>query len=125
MEHHLKQYPANNLTSTTYRKARWNNRGPFLFTPPLLMISLLTLCVSALLHIPFWVPMYVFCSFILIGVFEDIVHDSTHIRNSYLKSSLFRIIRNDHYVHHIDMTKNFGISTTVFDRLFGTYSRRR
>lgn len=124
MEHHLKQYPANNLTSKIYRKAKWNHRGPFLFTPPLLLIACVIFCLSALFHVPFLFPMSMFCSFIIMGIIEDIVHDWTHVRGSRFRQSFFRRIRSDHYVHHIDMTKNFGISSTIFDKLFGTYSKR-
>ncbi len=126
MQHHLELYPPGNLTSETYRKAHWYNRGPFLFTPPFIAIVGALALAAWLAGVSLWnvaIPAVVFIGF---GYLNDRAHDSFHLRRHWLQRvPFYRRIRRVHFLHHADMTKNFGIVSFEWDHAFGTASERR
>jgi hypothetical protein len=89
-----------------------------LFIPPAVLY---VLCV-----IPLYVMIVLIVEMIIIGWMHNYLHDSFHIKNHFLSrmpliKKIFDKWSHDHYLHHEDMTKNFGIFFFVWDRVFGTY----
>ena len=124
MQHHLDLYPPGKLTSTRYRQAHWHNRGTLLFTPALLVIVCVAAAVAHLLHAPMWTVFEISGMFVAFGLLNDWVHDTTHLRRHFLqKFKYYRRIRIAHFLHHIDMRKNFGIVSFEWDRAFGTRAK--
>jgi len=62
----------------------------------------------------------------LIAVFwaHDYVHKHFHIKNSWmLRYGWFRKKKEIHRIHHVNAGKNYGVLTTLWDRLTGTFAR--
>lgn len=126
MQHHLELYPADKLTSSTYRNAHWYNRGPFLFTPPFLVIVLTAIGIAQLLHAPMWTVIDIACIFIVFGFVNDWIHDSFHLEKHFLqKLRYYRLIRIAHLFHHVNMDKNYGIVSYEWDKIFKTIAGNR
>jgi sterol desaturase/sphingolipid hydroxylase (fatty acid hydroxylase superfamily) len=126
MQHHLELYPPGKLTSVKYRNAHWYNRGPFLFTPPFLVIVAVALGIARLLHAPMWTVAEIATIFVAFGFLNDWVHDTFHLRRHPLqKLRYYRRARIAHFVHHVDMSKNYGIVAFEWDRAFGTMASDR
>lgn len=125
MYHHLVMYPANNLVSETYRSPVWYNRGVALFTPAFICIVLFLSFLAFVLNFSMWI-VFVICLTILVhGIFNDYIHDCFHKKNQWLEKSKFYLyMRRAHFIHHIDMTKNFSIVTPEWDMIFKTNFRR-
>jgi sterol desaturase/sphingolipid hydroxylase (fatty acid hydroxylase superfamily) len=121
--HHL--YTGVDYLSETYRDAGKDNSFRLFIVPSLLLFIppavLYVLCV-----IPLYVMIVLIVEMIIIGWMHNYLHDSFHIKNHFLSrmpliKKIFDKWSHDHYLHHEDMTKNFGIFFFVWDRVFGTY----
>lgn len=126
MEHHLELYPPGNLSSDTYRVAKWYHRGALLFTPPTLAILGAAGGLVWLTRAPWWV-LAVFAGFVVsFALVNDWFHDSFHVRkHPLMRFRWYRKLRKLHYLHHNDMATNFGIVTLAWDVAFGTATMRR
>lgn len=121
MNHHKVQYPATDFFSEKYRSAGKDNTVilfAVVFTPVILTILALaffgtvswTISICSLISLIAW------------GLIHNYVHDEFHLTDSIWKSSsLFLKWRSLHYIHHLDMTTNYGIVFFLWDRLFKTY----
>jgi sterol desaturase/sphingolipid hydroxylase (fatty acid hydroxylase superfamily) len=125
MTHHLKLYPPTDYLSDTYRYAGKDNTFrifaifaiPIVATPivlGILGILPLALVITALLMMG------------LMTFLHDYLHDAFHIKNHFLtRIPGVRVIFSHwgdlHYLHHVDMQKNFGIFTFHWDRIFRTF----
>lgn len=121
MNHHLIQYPPTNFLSDTYRSAGKDSTVILFavaFTPVILAIIILTLfgifslttCTITLVTLLAW------------GFVHDYFHDQFHLTNTFWKQFAFFLkLRSTHYVHHLDMSKNYGIVLFQWDKLFKTY----
>ena len=50
------------------------------------------------------------------------IHDSYHVKDHWLNQyEWYTENKKYHYIHHLD-NKNYGITTYIFDHLFGTFS---
>jgi sterol desaturase/sphingolipid hydroxylase (fatty acid hydroxylase superfamily) len=56
-------------------------------------------------------------------LYYGILHHVEHATD--FRFAPYRRLRRHHFVHHGAMSTNFGVSTTFWDRLFGTHSERR
>jgi sterol desaturase/sphingolipid hydroxylase (fatty acid hydroxylase superfamily) len=56
-------------------------------------------------------------------LYYGILHHVEHCTD--LSLSSYRRLRRHHLLHHAMISTNFGVSTTLWDRLFGTYRERR
>lgn len=124
MNHHLKQYPPNDFYSDKYRSAGKDNTVylfilaflPILFTIKLLMyLSILTAPVGvAMLAV-----------MIGVGLLHNYIHDAFHLNKTFLrKFKFFKRLEKLHYIHHIDMRKNLGIYTFIWDKVFKTFRNK-
>lgn len=122
MEHHLVLYPPESLTSKAYKKAKWYHSGPFLFTPAFLIILGAAWGLTCLLGLPFWALLTFGATLASYGFFNDWAHDSFHVDGHVLERlSTWRRLRNLHFIHHVDMNKNFGIVNFAWDKVFKTF----
>ncbi len=126
MQHHLELYPPGKLTSPKYRKAHWYNRGPFLFTPPFLVIVAVAAFVAHLLHAPMWTVVEIAAIFVAFGFVNDWVHDTFHLRrHPFQKFKYYRLARIAHFIHHVNMNTNYGIVAFEWDHVFRTAAGER
>lgn len=60
---------------------------------------------------------------IIVGLIHDVVHDSFHVKKHFLSRVIptYEIMRRYHFIHHVNMKKNFGIYSFVWDRIFQTF----
>ena len=59
-------------------------------------------------------------------MFNDALHDSYHLESGTFKQTVtFKRLQQFHFVHHRNMKKNFGIVTTVWDRIFNSIQAKR
>lgn len=116
MAHHLKAYPPGDLFSLQYRTVGFES------TTYRFIVAGVGLAILFFIFTPLWFsgPM-AFCMAFL-GWLNSYIHDSTHVAGHPLERfPLFNRLRALHVIHHIDMSKNYGIITFVNDRLFKTY----
>lgn len=121
MNHHQIQYPPTNFFSTSYRSAGADGTTlPFLLVAsPLIILLILAgwyglLTLGTLLTIALGTAG--------IGIAHDRIHESLHSTQSWLeKWNLFQMWRKLHFVHHLNMSTNYGIFFFLLDKLFGTY----
>ncbi len=121
MNHHIIQYPPSSFLSDKYKSAGRDSTvilfivafapvlvGIVLFT--ILGILSLTTGICSLICLTIW------------GLAHDYFHDQFHISGSYwTKFKFFLIWRDIHYIHHLDMSKNYGIVSFQWDKVFKTY----
>ncbi len=125
MTHHLTLYPPSDYLSDTYRQAGKDSTvkifalaaTPVVATPIILgIIGILPLSL-------------VITSILVMGAMSflhDYLHDSFHIRNHFLTRipgfrDIFAYWNRLHYLHHVDMQKNFGIFLFHWDHIFKTF----
>jgi len=123
MEHHLEVYPKDRLTSETYELKKWYHSGPVLFTPAAIVLILLGGLTCWIVG----VSLVDFAAFagglVAFGFLNDYVHDSMHLRRHWLQRfRYYRKLRRLHFMHHVDMTRNFGIVAMQWDDVFKTKS---
>ncbi len=121
MTHHLRLYPTSDYLSDTYREAGKDNTVImfFYFAIPLILFP----AVLYVVHIISLVSMILlFVEIFVVGKLHDYFHDSFHIRHHPLKKyAFFNTWTDIHFVHHLDMQKNFGIFFFGWDALFGSW----
>lgn len=124
MDHHLEQYPPDDLLSEKYRYPAWYHSGPLLFLPGFVVVLLGIDAALWLVGAPGW-SLWTFSAVMAVfaGV-NDYVHDNMHIRGHWLERfGWFNHWRVVHFQHHFNMRRNFGIVFFGWDRLFGTYKK--
>jgi len=61
----------------------------------------------------------------LLAALSDYIHDATHTIGHWLEAfGWYRKLRIEHWVHHYNAKKNFGILTFFFDRAKGSYQAK-
>lgn len=127
MTHHLKLYPPQDFTSKKYRNA---GKDDTLFAFALASIPMIAFPVLlAIFGVISW-PIAVTAVVVelLLGFLHDWMHATFHIENHWLSRLpvvrvIFPVWIKLHYVHHVDMSKNYGIFAFHWDRVFGTYKK--
>jgi hypothetical protein len=123
MTHHQKLYPANDFYSDSYRDpGKDNTFWLFLaaFTP--LGIATALLMVFGVISISIGLVAIGTMSFI--GFINNSLHDSFHLRKSFWhRFWFFDRLQKLHYIHHVDMTMNFGIFNFTWDKLLKTFTK--
>lgn len=121
MNHHLKQYPATDFYSDTYRYAGRDNTVwlfGLVFAP--LVITMIVLTATGAISL--FLGLSILAEMGIIGWLNNSLHDSFHLRNTFWeKFSFFDRLRKLHYQHHVNMSTNYGIFSFVWDKIFGTY----
>jgi sterol desaturase/sphingolipid hydroxylase (fatty acid hydroxylase superfamily) len=120
--HHLSLYPPGDLVSESYRSAG-NASTVYTFIlafSPLILIPTL-LCAMGI--VTFSTAFTSVLVMVLVGVLNDAFHDSFHLRSSFLQKIIpgYENLRQSHFVHHVNMKKNFGIYGFFWDKIFKTF----
>lgn len=124
MVHHLVLYPVSDFLSESYRRAgRDNTVVTFLFFSIPFFVA--PVILYALQVVPAVTAALLLVEIIVVGWLHDYFHDSFHIRGHFLKRyAFFRRLTDLHYLHHKDMSKNFGIFLFWWDRIFASFLRK-
>lgn len=122
--HHIDLYPPGKLISDTYRSAGDQSTVyTFLlaFTPLLL--------APVAFWLLGWFSMIQAVTAVgamgLVGLLNDVIHDSFHIRSHWLSRVIpyYNRMRQLHFIHHTNMKRNYGIYSFIWDKLFRTYKQ--
>lgn len=125
MTHHIKLYPADNYISDKYRSAGKDNTVKF-FGIVGLPLVIAPIVLGALHILPLSLVITALTVMAITSFLHSYLHDAFHIKNHWLyRVPLFRILFAHwveiHWLHHIDMTKNFGVFVFHWDHLFRTF----
>lgn len=123
MTHHLTLYPPSDYKSDTYRDPGKDSTVK--------IFALLSIPVVALPFVLFFfgkislfLALFSLAEMLVLGYLHDKIHDSFH-----LNKTLWQYVPGYtgwaklHYLHHVDMQKNFGIFTFFWDRVFKTLKK--
>lgn len=125
MAHHVTLYPPEDYLSAKYRDAGKDDTFwifavislPLLATPIILcLFNILSLLLT----------LVTLAEMLFIGWLNTYFHNSMHIENHILTripvvKNIFAYWNRLHYLHHVDMQKNFGIFSFHWDKLLKTY----
>ena len=125
MTHHLTLYPPTDYLSDEYRQSGQDNTVRIFAVAALPLVATpIVLGVTGLLSLPLVITALVVMG--IMGFLHDYIHDRFHIRNHFLTRVpgvrvIFQYWNRLHYLHHIDMQKNFGIFLFHWDHVFRTF----
>lgn len=127
--HHVKLYPIYDFQSDKYRDAGKDNTT-WVFLTASLPLGVVPIILYLTGLIGLFVMFVIFSQMCLIGFINSYIHDSFHITNHWLsKVPLFNKFYNklieEHYIHHQNVQKNFGIFSFSWDKLLGTYQKKK
>jgi sterol desaturase/sphingolipid hydroxylase (fatty acid hydroxylase superfamily) len=125
MTHHLKLYPPEDYASEKYRRAGKDDTTiTFAFASiPMIAFPI----VLGLLGVLGWtLVITAVTTQLLLGFLHWYIHDTFHIKNHWMGrvpvlKDIFQVWNRLHYLHHVDMRKNYGIFVFHWDRIFGTF----
>lgn len=121
MTHHLRLYPITDYLSDTYREAGKDNTF-FIFAAAAVPLVALPVLLWWLGIMPLVLMLIAVGEMLLLGFLHEYIHTSFHIRGHWMnKLAAFRRWNALHFLHHQDMSTNFGIFTYWLDRVFGTF----
>lgn len=125
MSHHLKMYPPEDFTSDVYRHAG-NNSTPKYFALVALPVIIAPIVLGFFGILPLHLVLIVLGVEGLMGLLNDRIHDAFHINKHWMTRvpglrTIFAKWTKLHYIHHVDMSKNYGIFTFYWDRIFKTF----
>jgi sterol desaturase/sphingolipid hydroxylase (fatty acid hydroxylase superfamily) len=126
MTHHLRLYPPSDYVSKVYRNAGADSTPKF-FAIAALPLIITPIILWALEIMPLAIMITVLIVEGLMGFLHDYLHDAFHIEGHWLYRTyairrLFAPWVALHYLHHVDMSKNYGIFSFFWDRVFGTFT---
>lgn len=121
MAHHILLYPKHNCFSDTYRSAGKNDSSRFfiLFGMPIIIIPIIMYAVGSITGFS------LICSLLttlFFGVFNDLCHMYYHTNHHFLdKFHICREMKRLHFLHHVKMQRNFGITNFLFDKVLKSF----
>lgn len=128
MTHHLTLYPPSDYLSDEYRSPGKDNTTRIfaLAAVPLVATPIILVFLGIL---PISLAITTIVVMLTMGFLHDYLHDAFHIRNHLLTripviKGIFAHWGELHYLHHVDMQKNFGIFLFHWDYLFGTFWKK-
>lgn len=124
LKHHT-LYSGEDYLSDDYRKAGKDSTVRLFMLPSILLLALPVLFFY-LEIIPWWLSLLIGLEMGFTGWLHNYLHEAFHINGHFLNKiplikKAFDHLSHLHYEHHNDMTKNFGICSFIWDRLFHTY----
>ena len=125
MTHHLILYPPSDYVSDKYRNAGIDNTVITFVIASIPMVGIpITLGILGILPLPEVITALVVM--IGLGFLHNYIHDAFHIKNHFLSRvpglrNIFAYWNRLHYLHHVDMQKNFGIFLFHWDHVFKTF----
>lgn len=125
MAHHLKLYPPTDYLSEVYRSAGKDNtvRTFAIAAIPMVLVPII-LGILGILPLSLVITTLIVMG--LMGFLHNYLHDAFHIKDHFLTrlpllKDVFAHWNDLHYLHHIDMQKNFGIFLFHWDHIFKTF----
>jgi sterol desaturase/sphingolipid hydroxylase (fatty acid hydroxylase superfamily) len=125
MTHHLTLYPPTDYLSEVYRDAGKDNTVKiFALSAVPLVASPIVLGIWGILPLSLVITTLIVMG--IMGFLHSYLHDSFHIKNHFLTripvvKVIFGYWNKLHYLHHVDMQKNFGIFLFHWDHVFRTF----
>jgi uncharacterized membrane protein len=129
MAHHLKLYPPTDFFSDVYRDAGNDS------TPKFFIVAAIPMLLSVAFFwwlgiISFFVACCSWSTMIGVGLLDNFLHDAFHIRNHWLNrvpliNRWYDVLVKLHFLHHCDMTRNYGIFNFMWDRILKTFWDKR
>lgn len=122
LTHHT-LYTYEDYTAATYRDSGSDNTvwmfgacfSPFFITPIIL---------GWFGIIPISYAVTIFLTMAFVGFINNSMHDNFHMEHSWWDAfPFFSKLKWMHRLHHLNVQRNFGIFSFVWDRIFGTYLR--
>ena len=111
-DHHDTQYPPEDCLSATYRQPHWRNRPIWYYVPP---AGLLT--AAFFYFTPLYIAIALTIELIAIAWANDWIHEKIHIEGHWLERyKWFWRLRDLHWHHHVDESKNLGIFSWFTDK---------
>jgi sterol desaturase/sphingolipid hydroxylase (fatty acid hydroxylase superfamily) len=126
MAHHLDIYPVERYFSDTYQTPSFKESTPKFFAVAAIPILLLPVICWFIGLLPLSIMLISILEMLLIGAINYYVHDWFHVRNHRINKvpvlkSMFKKWNYLHYLHHVDMTKNYGIYSFFWDKRLKSY----
>jgi sterol desaturase/sphingolipid hydroxylase (fatty acid hydroxylase superfamily) len=119
-------YPPSDYVSKEYRQAGRDSTPKFFAIAGIpLILAPIVLWYFGIIGMPVAITVIVVEA--LMGFLHNYLHDAFHIKDHWLYRiyairRLFAHWTAIHYLHHVEMSKNYGIFTYFWDRVFGTYT---
>lgn len=127
LSHHQIQYPPEDFVSKEYRSAGEDDSFKFfaIAAIPLILVPIILFLVGVL---PWYLALAALIMEAIMGFAHDYFHYSFHIENHWLSripvvKHIFKVWVELHYVHHVDVTANYGIFCFHWDKLFKSFRR--
>ena|SRR5579885_871533 len=125
MTHHLTLYPPSDYLSDKYREAGKDNTV-YTFALAAIPLVLAPIVLGILGILPLSLVLTALAVMGVMGFLHSYLHDAFHIRNHFLTQIpgirvIFAYWNRLHYLHHVDMQKNFGIFLFHWDHVFRTF----
>lgn len=125
MTHHLKMYPPEDYLSDTYRHAGKDSTPKF-FIIAALPVILAPIILGVLGVLSISTVIIILLTQAVMGFLHDYIHDALHIKNHLLtRIPVVKVIFDKwvrlHYLHHVDMEKNYGIFVFHWDHVFRSF----
>lgn len=129
MTHHLKLYPPSDFYSETYRDPGKDNTVKFFaFAAIPLLLAPVVLYFLGILPLSLMITVLVVEG--IVGFLHDYIHDAFHITDHWMSRvpvlrDIFGVWVKLHYLHHVDMGKNYGIFVFHWDHVFRTFWKKQ
>jgi sterol desaturase/sphingolipid hydroxylase (fatty acid hydroxylase superfamily) len=125
MTHHLRLYPASDYVSYKYRNAGKDNTVK-IFAIAAIPLVAIPIILGVLGLLPLGLMLTSLVVMVIMSFLHSYLHDSFHIKGHWLyrvpvMKHIFERWVYLHYLHHIDMQKNFGIFLFHWDHILQTY----
>lgn len=121
MNHHIFQYPPDDLVSGVYRTSGTAD-STLIFTPAVTLAFFLYAAVLYALGTDAYVIGGTALETLALGILHDSLHTGFHVKKSvWARWEIFAPLRDLHFVHHKRTNRNFGILFFGWDRLFRTF----
>lgn len=126
MTHHLILYPSHDYLSEKYREPESKDSTPKFFAIAAIPILITPIILYFVGILPLLCAILCVLETLIIGAIDYYIHDWFHVRNHWINKvpvikNMFKKWNKLHYLHHIDMTKNFGIYNFFWDKIFKSY----
>lgn len=128
MAHHEKLYPPEDFLSEKYRDAGKDDTF-WTFAVISLPLILAPIVLGLLGILSLTLTLIALTEMLLIGWLNNYLHNALHIKNHWISKVpiikyLFAKWGNLHYLHHVNMSFNYGIFSFHWDRLFKTFWKK-
>lgn len=120
--HHKVMYPPDDYLNTGEYREVPAGAQPYKYYAP----AALALVVTVFLTLPLYVAVALSAELAFLAWANDWLHKKLHIKGYWLERyTWFNHLRDLHWHHHVDDSKNLGIFSWFTDKIMGTYEEPR